>query len=425
MKIPEMNLLMKLFGLIFISTTFFTIGNILKTDHNSHIKGELRFNINRASISAQLAYKYIHREKATNILTFYLDNNLTIHDVRGNGINNVIIEPASVNHLWQEIIIELKDTLQTHHRTLIQFDYEGLLKTENTSFTYPKITEQWIELPGNIAWIPLYKTFKNPLTYYLHLKMEDNFKLVCNGETKNHKNGNYSLINRHPVFSVTLWGAKTFFNYESDQITIYSYDENKYYTDLLDLCSGGITFLKSRLGEPERLKEAKVLIADRLISGYSLNNMIALHKIDTTKKESLVAFIVHELSHAWWREADYFSHEHWLNESFAEYTGLLYSREKFGYDYFLKRIEEKKKRSEALPAIIEVDFHHDKFHDVIYDKGCVVLHEWEKLIGEQAFITLLKDRVVLNLNTTESLMDYVSSNYSENIKSRFESLLKR
>jgi hypothetical protein len=69
--------------------------------------------------------------------------------------------------------------------------------------------------------------------------------------------------------------------------------------------------------------------------GYGRDNYISLKasEFDLYLKKG----IAHEMAHFWWYNADTDAWDDWLNEAFAEYSMLLYLREKVSKKIYLKR----------------------------------------------------------------------------------------
>ncbi len=74
--------------------------------------------------------------------------------------------------------------------------------------------------------------------------------------------------------------------------------------------------------------------------GYSRKNFVCMRSknfnLNTAKG------IAHEIAHFWWNNAVTTTWEDWLNEAFAEYSMLLYIRERKGLEEFNKQIADYK-----------------------------------------------------------------------------------
>ncbi|RPD49897.1 M1 family peptidase [Hymenobacter sediminis] len=121
--------------------------------------------------------------------------------------------------------------------------------------------------------------------------------------------------------------------------------------------------------------------------------------------------IAHELFHQWF--GDYVTTESWsnlpLNESFADYSELLWAEHKYGADAaalvqqtkLRNYLEEAQTKREPLIRYRYAD-KEDMFDRHSYDKGGRVLHMLRNYVGDDAFFTALNRYLTQNkLSTTE------------------------
>ncbi|SHK29366.1 M1 family metallopeptidase [Hymenobacter psychrotolerans] len=117
------------------------------------------------------------------------------------------------------------------------------------------------------------------------------------------------------------------------------------------------------------------------------------------------ATVAHELFHHWF--GDYVTSESWanlpLNESFADYSELLWAEHKYGADAAALVQQEKMGRyldeaqSKREPLIrYQYAHHEDMFDRHSYDKGGRVLHMLRKYVGDDAFFTSLNRYLTQN-----------------------------
>lgn len=112
---------------------------------------------------------------------------------------------------------------------------------------------------------------------------------------------------------------------------------------------------------------------------------------------SLESGFVHELAHMWWGDAVTLNNwpAIWLNEGFATYSDMLFQ------DYFYSQQERLKngmrsyrdtylKKADLLDFPIYNPLPENLFNwEVTYLKGAWVLHMLRKVVGDQAFFTIL------------------------------------
>ena len=122
--------------------------------------------------------------------------------------------------------------------------------------------------------------------------------------------------------------------------------------------------------------------------------------------------VAHELFHHWF--GDYVTSESWanlpLNESFADYSELLWAEYKYGADAAALVQQEKMNRyleeaqSKREPLI---RYHYARNEDMFdrhsYDKGGRVLHMLRKYVGDDAFFTALNRYLTQNKFSTAEI----------------------
>ncbi|GAB3233878.1 M1 family metallopeptidase [Hymenobacter seoulensis] len=122
--------------------------------------------------------------------------------------------------------------------------------------------------------------------------------------------------------------------------------------------------------------------------------------------------IAHELFHQWF--GDYVTTESWanlpLNESFADYSELLWAEYKYGADAaalvqqtkLRNYLEEAQMKREPLIRYRYAD-HEDMFDRHSYDKGGRVLHMLRKQVGDEAFFASLNRYLTQNKFTASEI----------------------
>jgi hypothetical protein len=152
--------------------------------------------------------------------------------------------------------------------------------------------------------------------------------------------------------------------------------------------------------------------------GYIRERLIVLGGFceDTTYAIKLIA---HEIAHIWCTGADVLSWEDWLNETFAEWSALLFVSEYLGANEFEKII--KSHRVDNLPPIKTLD--GTRPERGVHDNGTIMLYELYLLYGKDVIIKLLKTFHQLEKKTTKDFLYSLRANNLSNVASYVESIV--
>jgi len=111
-------------------------------------------------------------------------------------------------------------------------------------------------------------------------------------------------------------------------------------------------------------------------------------------------FIAHEIAHQWWGQGITWQtyHDHWLSEGLAQFSAVLYLKEKYGNRVFsdiLKKFSQwTEKKSEWGPISLGSRlsyFDYDAYQTIIYNKTSLVLNMLIDLLGEGVFFRGLEE----------------------------------
>lgn len=132
-----------------------------------------------------------------------------------------------------------------------------------------------------------------------------------------------------------------------------------------------------------------------------------------------IKLIAHEIAHIWCNGADVCSWEDWLNETFAEWSALLFVSDHLGKSEFEKIIASH--RVENLPLIKTIDGKRPQ--SGVHHSGTLMLYEVYKLYGKDMIIKILKTFHKLENKTTEDLLSALRSNNLSNVASYMENII--
>ncbi|NOZ77059.1 MAG: M1 family metallopeptidase, partial [Euryarchaeota archaeon] len=153
--------------------------------------------------------------------------------------------------------------------------------------------------------------------------------------------------------------------------------------------------------------------------GFVMVNSVAIN-LDSEE------FLGHEIAHNWWgslvfaegrpglksigsyklagpkeSNLDYMptseSHNLWLHEGFATYSGILYLEERYGREAMRDSLDAKRDEYLAMRtkygdrpiAQMEEEYSKGLYHAIVYSKGAYVLHMLRYVVGENAFFDIM------------------------------------
>lgn len=143
--------------------------------------------------------------------------------------------------------------------------------------------------------------------------------------------------------------------------------------------------------------------------GYVRKQLIVLGGFNKNNKWA-IKLMAHEIAHIWCTGADACSFEDWLNETFAEWSALLFVADNLGTDEFEKVIDTHRK--DNLPPIKTADGKRPE--KGVHDKGTLMVYELYLKYGKDLIVKMLKIFNSLQVKTTsEFLKSMRSSNLSD------------
>lgn len=129
-------------------------------------------------------------------------------------------------------------------------------------------------------------------------------------------------------------------------------------------------------------------------------------------------FIAHEIAHQWWGQCVTWKtyHDQWLSEGLAQFSSILYLREKYG-DKVLSPILKKlsrwtEKKSEWGPITMGSRlsyFDFEAYQSIVYNKTSLVLNMLMDFIGEESFFKGLRKFFIDHKYGVASTRDFIKT----------------
>ena len=129
-------------------------------------------------------------------------------------------------------------------------------------------------------------------------------------------------------------------------------------------------------------------------------------------------YLAHEIAHQWWGQGVTWDrhHDHWISEGLAQFSTILYLREKHGESAFsniLKKMsgwtEKKAKWGPIIFGSRISHFDFFAFQSIIYNKSSLVLNMLKDLLGDEVFFRGVKEFFDRNKYQAAKTNDFVAT----------------
>jgi hypothetical protein len=284
-------------------------------------------------------------------------------------------------------------------------------------------SDEWIELAMYSAWYPFHAGI---YTAHLNIYIDEGYIISGSG-----------LINRKDDY----WEYKK--NWRSFDIVLIASSDLKSrefienntgiqldYTNLsasdadsvINECKFAYELFEEKFGKKGNTNIKFVMGPQREGGGYSRKYFVSMPGNEFNFNTRFGN--AHEIAHFWWLNAPVNTWEDWLNEAFAQYSALLYIRERLGNREFRTQIQQYEETIDGTPPIWGIDRNSQQAYHVLYFKGALILHSLEQIMGEKPFFELLKEVSTSEVSSTQELLDLITLHASENISDWLEDQLR-
>ncbi len=396
-------------------------------DTNAGLHYDLRLDLDPqthfVAVSGSLAY---HSPQAGLERTrFYLHRQFDIHRLecrRVLGYHYETAPEAGNFFLPQAGILDVyfDPPLGRNETVLIQFEYQGYI-TDWPAESANVITPDWTELGMYLPWFPLqYNGTPSSLTFTLKVGCPSGYQVGGYGHSAM-EDGIWYFNWPHPTSDIVVVASPNLeprlFESEANRVYLNSstFDETvtaKLGEDMLWV----LERLSGWFG-PARLSDFTLIESPRpLGGGYARRGLVVLGGVNerdyVDQREAYLRYLAHEAAHDWWWEAPLDTWEDWLNESFAEYSGLLAVRERYGVEAFERFLGRKRARAPENLPLWEFDRHDISTPEkqamverMLYDKGPLLLYTLAERIGHKRFLELCRAMLWSGVTTTAHFLD--------------------
>ena len=362
-------------------------------------------------------------------ITLLLWENTTIHEINigednveysfdTSGTSPIIYIPNGRKLVLKNI--KDKNTIST-----IKFSYTCDMK--KAGGWAKSFSEDWIELGYYTAWYPVHNGSKN-FHSTLNISIDNEYKVSGSGMVT--QNGNSWEIKHYwPVFDNVIIAAKdlkvkSIGNKNVKTDIVYTKFPESDIDSISFLCSKIFEYYSEIYGKQENAYLKYVINPLKGMGGYSRKKFVCIKASEFN--QYLREGIAHEMAHFWWNMAETGSWEDWLNEAFAEYSMLIYLREKGDKDkkIYEKHVNEFREWTKDTPPIWGIDRASPDAYAALYNKGSLILLEFEDKIGSEAFYGFLRKLIVAKVSTTKEFLKLIEIELSIEESKWFENKLK-
>ena len=285
--------------------------------------------------------------------------------------------------------------------------------------------DEWTELGFYTAWYPVYGTGSN-FTSVVHVSIDDNFKVSGSGIVTS-EGKTWKIVHNWPVFDNVIIASKEL---KTQKIggknigveIVYTKFPEKDIDSVSKSCTEIFDFYSGIFGQR---KGAYLKYAFNPLpggGGYSRERFVSIKSAGYNN--DLREGMAHEMGHFWWHKANATTWEDWLNEAFAECSMLLYIREKESRAVFDQRVKEYKELTAKTCPIWGVNRQSPEAYAALYNKGALILLEFEKKTGTSDFYIFLQKLYSRNITNTSDFLKFVETERSKDDRDWFEMKLK-
>ena len=413
-----------LFQLLGFFTSILFGQEVVQYDMNLKIGREHK----NVSVSGTLLVNFDDQDS----ITFYLWRNSTIKQIICN-TKEVSYTFDSIKPLPLPFILNAGKLVVANPRCgddlqLIKFDY--VCDMQQNMVGFGKIfTDVWIEMGYYSAWYPVHEKSRS-FTAEARIWTEEDIKISGSGLVTK-KDSYWHMIQPWESFDILMVASKELkariIEKNNIQVeTVYATFPESDVDSIAEAFTDVLEFYNPRYGSGNQVGEVYLkFIIDPTegTGGYARKNLIRLKSSNFSMYFKLG--IAHELSHTWWIKADNKSWEDWLNEAFAEYSMLLYTRERISKEIYNETLERYRQNAENMPPIWGIERTSDKAYTTLYEKGSLLLIELENKFGTDKMEVFLRILIDKSIDNTAYFLEELEKFSSPEIRDWFESELKK
>lgn len=381
------------------------------------VTGDLNIGVAGKHVEANLKYFYVSKEEGISEISLYLTNDVEIDKLQGDAINDYSFAKDNAQIPFGILTVELKEQLKKGQMVEFTLSYSG---TSSKGFWTNKY--KWIDIDPDFMILPAFTDF-HTFDYEIRAEVDDKeYKFV---DAKNH------------TMASSLKAKSTSANYfasivASSEMNFKRFTENGYSVNIISNKSDSVVnflgnksleilmYFNSTIGKKRQVNNFSVLYRPMPDSIFrTMRNLSNDRLIMFTYNHDRIPTLSHEISHFWWNRGNDFTMDKWLDESFAEYSQLMYIRHSEGQEKYQEEMHRIEKISQKLPPILTSDRFGKNWSSILYSKGPYLLHQLEETLGKEKFVQLLSNLNAAETSNTEEFLNELEAISSSETKDMF------
>ena len=406
----------------------FILTSLLQGQEVTSYNLDIKIDVNKKSINVEGSVDVDFKSKDSINLVLWKNTDIKEISCDGKNLKYLFdtLSPTPVMYIINGSSLTIKKPMQNDVKQSIKFIYECNMK-EFKSWS-ASFEENWIEINVYCGWFPVSFDSRS-YTSNFKIYIDENYVVTGSGIVEK-KNNYWEMIQPWPAFDNVIIASKKLkskvLNENNAFIQTYYNDNDFSDSDadsILSECKYVLNLFERFFGKKDSTYLKFVIAPFEWGGGYSRKNFVSMR----TKHFNLYTStkgIAHEIAHFWWNGAVTTTWEDWLNEAFAEYSMLLYIRERIGLEEFQKQVEEYKSKIKNLPPIWGIERDSQEAYSVLYEKGSLILFELENKISKDQFLDFLKEVSKSKIVTTDGLLNLMEKKLSKETQIWLENKLK-
>lgn len=400
-------------------------------EQRSNYQFELKIFSNQGAFEAKGIFDYIHLGSKTDTLVFYLHKDTSIDFIHSDSLGSYFFDQEGSPLLFlkdsRPLHIKLNKEIFNHERIQFAFNYTAI--PVRGDFAIGEISTDYVELGMYLPWFPLTPNL-DLATFDVKIKLDSKTMDLIGAKGLSKHNDGYHLFQTYLSNDAMIIGSNQLENqsvtkaFDDFKLSVYYVDENDhtYAKNMIEMCDTILSIYKDMFGK-RQFDDFKIVCVKRIEGGgYNRLGMVVLARtsnpIDFENKTSLLnlyAYLAHELAHTYFYKASVSTYEDWLNEGFAQFAQLIAVKKYFGVEYYQKIIDRYKESSKHLKNIYHLDRTDPEAYQILYHKAPVLIIDWMNRIGENKFVSFVKDYFQNQEINTNNFINQIKQHFGSDI----------